>query len=864
MTTFALVNNGHMNTFAVLETITDRHFGTNLLITHVQPTALTTASGLGAGLVSTGATGFRYPGGSVTEFQFNMATPNATVSPQGLAIIPQSQFLSFAAQASASVNFVIPTREGFAQDAWTALGNGTYGNRVVTQTYLNTMTTWVQNAIAAATAQGVTIDSFEIGNEFWGSGQMTAREYGKLAAAVLQAAQNGINAAINAGTISASAQPDLLVQTLTAVGLFSPNGPSWVKLVNGTIVEAAANEPGARQIAGLGSSRDQLYIIMDEIKAANRQGLIDGLVDHYYTRDGLTDVDAEDQYIFNQFTKGEERLGFARGTLDRYVTEWNTKSDAADNRGMPQAAMLVEMMYEMATNGVTDATIWPSWFPNANGTALLDSATFGLRVPGAMFRLMAESLPGTTPLFDATASVGASVLDTHGFASGTELVMFASNRGTAPITNTVLNLNQIGNSTFQARLDQANYFILTTQLTASLNGVIGKWAGTNDNPVPVVAVGNGRVATGDTMQIGTIQNWGIVRVEVTWITQGNDLIEGRTGNDVMQGEGGNDTLRGGAGSDVLNGDAGSDRLEGGSGADSLFGGSEGDLLYGGADNDRLSGGDGNDTLYGGAGNDFFYGGNNNDLLYGDDGNDTLGGGGGNDTLYGGAGIDTGLFSGAVAGTIDLAITTAQATGHGTDILLEIENLQTGSLADRVWGNADANRLETFEGNDTVDGRAGNDVILAGAGLDIVYGGDGNDSLDGGADNDQLFGGTGNDTMIGGLGADTQSGGLGNDRFVFSATNQFGDRITDFANASGNNDEFYIARSIGGGLAAGALAATQFLSSTGNVATTAAHRFIFNTATDTLWFDADGVGGQAGVLVATVIGADVTAADIFLF
>ena len=82
--------------------------------------------------------------------------------------------------------------------------------------------------------------------------------------------------------------------------------------------------------------------------------------------------------------------------------------------------------------------------------------------------------------------------------------------------------------------------------------------------------------------------------------------------------------------------------------------------------ENLASSSGNDMLVGSSGNNGLSGGAGNDSINGMDGNDYLNGGDGNDTLVGGAGIDTAVFSGSVGAIVNLALTTAQATGYGTD------------------------------------------------------------------------------------------------------------------------------------------------------------------------------------------------------
>ncbi|MDP3174523.1 MAG: M10 family metallopeptidase [Phenylobacterium sp.] len=168
----------------------------------------------------------------------------------------------------------------------------------------------------------------------------------------------------------------------------------------------------------------------------------------------------------------------------------------------------------------------------------------------------------------------------------------------------------------------------------------------------------------------------------------------------------------------------------------------------------------------------------------------------------------------------------------------IENVQAGSGADTVTGNAAANNLnggagddslEGADGDDYLRGADGNDRIVGGSGFDdingnmgddtangglgsdwvvggkdrdllfgddgddIVYGNMGNDTLNGGAgddimrggqDDDTLSGGAGDDWLSGDRGADTLSGGAGAD--VFHAGPGTGlDRILDFSRAEGD-------------------------------------------------------------------------------
>ena len=121
-------------------------------------------------------------------------------------------------------------------------------------------------------------------------------------------------------------------------------------------------------------------------------------------------------------------------------------------------------------------------------------------------------------------------------------------------------------------------------------------------------------------------------------------------------------------------------------------------------------------------------------------------------------------------------------------------------------------------------------------------------LTGGAGNDVLSAGAGYDTLNGGAGADTMTGGAGADSFFFTAALGASniDTITDFTAV---DDTIYLQHTIFAGLAVGALAAGAY--NTGAAATQSDDRIIYNSANGFLIYDADGVGGTAGIHFATL-------------
>jgi RTX calcium-binding nonapeptide repeat (4 copies) len=239
------------------------------------------------------------------------------------------------------------------------------------------------------------------------------------------------------------------------------------------------------------------------------------------------------------------------------------------------------------------------------------------------------------------------------------------------------------------------------------------------------------------------------------------------------------------------------------GNDAMVGTALADRFYGLAGNDRLSGSTGADRLWGGIGND------------------TLQGGSGADELNGGDGRDIADYS-ASTGAVVVNLYSGKGFGGDArgDTLSQIESLRGGSGGDKLTGNAESN---------------------------------------------SLLGGGGKDTLSGGAGADRLTGGAQNDCFVFGAPKLGADTVTDFSNVAGNDDIFHLQRSGFGNHATGAMTAAEFQSSNAASAGTAATRFVYDRDDYKLYFDADGTGTQAAVLIATLQqGAVVTVSDFLFF
>src|SRR3954469_612223 len=306
-------------------------------------------------------------------------------------------------------------------------------------------------------------------------------------------------------------------------------------------------------------------------------------------------------------------------------------------------------------------------------------------------------------------------------------------------------------------------------------------------------------------------------------TAGRDLLVGFGGADTMNGGLGNDTYRVGTG-DVLADTGGTDTVL----SDITWALADGfeNLTLTGSANVDATGNNGANLLVGNSARNFFNPRGGDDTIQAGAGNDivALGGGGvahyGNEVVDGGAGFDTLDFGTAKSAiVVDLTAGTLVGGGEtgGSASLTSIESAIGGAFNDRLSGSAGADSLDGGAGNDTLDGRGGNDSL---------------------------------------------TGGVGADAFVFDTAPGTGnvDQVTDFVSATDKlsfDNAVFTALGAAGNFAAGD--ARFFAGAGASSGHDASDRLIYNTTTGQLFYDADGNGAGASVLVATLQGAPALAA-----
>ncbi len=382
---------------------------------------------------------------------------------------------------------------------------------------------------------------------------------------------------------------------------------------------------------------------------------------------------------------------------------------------------------------------------------------------------------------------------------------------------------------------------------------------------------------------------GVEHFDLT-LTEHRDIITVGDGNDVVNGNGGDDTLRTGRGLDTVRGGAGNDRWVADKSFMTQLQAMRLDLTKTGLQATYLGSGTISGiemlTLITGAANDFI---TTLSAFFSDDittngGNDTVKVAGGRDVVHLGAGVDTLVldWSGygyGVSSSQDARngqghsgnFNTAYGDTNRVDFTgVDKFDLTLTGQADNVTTGAGNDRINGGGGVDVMTGMAGNDIYLVDTAADRVV-----ESTGGGSDKvlttvsytleagqrierlettnssgstaidltgnefaNTLIGNAGANRLDGKGGNDTLVSGNGDDVFVFSTALGAGnvDRIIGFSTASDTieleNTEIFTTLLTEGELAQGAFR-------NGAVAMDSSDRILFNSATGTLSYDADG-------------------------
>lgn len=751
----------------------------------------------------TNLTGVRYPGGGITEKYFDIKHPDQV--PDNLDATGQahftglSDFLSGCNELKLDPTIVIPTKHALDES----------GN--IDSDYLNDVRDFVASLLdrcgEGREFESINISAFEIGNEYWGSGEMTAAEYGAVADALSVEIQDTID-----GYYSGSEEPDIITQMGNPVR----NGPDFQP---GGVFYGL--EPGSEAAQKLGLTANDFAAngdlkwsakldvvnqqIIDQLSPEAREA-IDGLVEHYYyvqpeSMDPDLDFTPDTTAYITQAYDVWEDNGL---DLDLHITEWNVHDSNYSQLGQVGAGALIAQFSHMIEMGVDSADIWPLQHNTSNDLAGTFNREPSFTPLGAAFDIMSETIVGYELLSNTENVDGLEVIS---YGKGDSFQQFLVSRsvdtqdlmvdlsaegqdvGTVTVTRIYFESNgrhwvpDGGFVDVEGYLDHdAVAKVTTEQIQANDRGEIEIAL----RPYEVVLLSYEQHELADLAEIvgteGDDYLEGTDLVDLIKGMNGDDTLKGGAGHDSIYGGQGNDKLVGNSGDDLLDGGDGDNRIWGGVGNDTIVAGSGADLIGGGlgddsitsgAGNDVIWGSNGNDSIFGGHGNDSIFGGHGNDVLYGGEGDDLLNGGDGANRIFGDQGNDT-ILAGSGDDYIGAGVgSNWVASGAGNDTIWShdgADEIHAGAGDDQIGAGADDDRIFGEGGNDTLWGDIGDDLLDGSDGNDLLNGGDGNDDLSGGNGNDTLWGAAGTDTLSGGGGDDCLHGGNGNDTLMFESGN----------------------------------------------------------------------------------------------
>ncbi|MGO4706544.1 hypothetical protein AB4072_12315 [Microvirga sp. 2MCAF38] len=159
-----------------------------------------------------------------------------------------------------------------------------------------------------------------------------------------------------------------------------------------------------------------------------------------------------------------------------------------------------------------------------------------------------------------------------------------------------------------------------------------------------------------------------------------------------------------------------------------------------------------------------------------------------------------------------------------------------------------------DGPDTLIGDVADEVLIGKLGNDVLWGNGGDDHLFGNGGNDKLYGGAGDDTLNGGLGKDVLKGEAGKDVFVFDTKPNAKTNVDQILDFDPRNDKIALDHTVFKKLGkVGKLNKGFFTISTDGQGSAKDKNdyVIYDSKAGKLFYDADGNGAKAPILIATL-------------
>ena len=371
-----------------------------------------------------GVGSFRYPGGSLTERYFDITDPNATIvadrdTGELREFIPLNEALDYAGEEGLSVTIVIPTRNLLSE---TTDANGDRFAAIdedALRGFVRDVVTGVHG-----TAE---IEAFELGNEYWGSGQMSSVEYGRLASEMA--------VIVNDELSLQNSDAEIIVQSGTNFD-FARLSDDYSADMSSADIFADLNTT-----YNLNLGADSLYssgainwthvaneMILSEFDSEAERAAVDQVAVHVYSRGQVNE--GKRSFFLNET---DETWGEQIPDAQIAVTEWNTAGntdslDRSSDYGLFQSHEMINIMEEFMRFDVEQAHVWPL-IQNTPNTLSVDDGQADLTPGGAMFNMMQEAMPGKialdlTPESGRDTEVQEEGISLHGFWEPDELLFY--------------------------------------------------------------------------------------------------------------------------------------------------------------------------------------------------------------------------------------------------------------------------------------------------------------------------------------------------------------------------------------------------------------------------------------------------------
>jgi len=304
-----------------------------------------------------------------------------------MELLPYSDFMDWAEETGRAVLIVLPTRTQLSTET------DANGDRYA-EVDEDALRDFVRDTLDGLYGQP-RIAGFEIGNEYWGSGEMSSVEYGRVASTMSRIVDEELTAHPDYAELFSNTE--ILVQMGLNYNFASFNGR----------YEGTAEEQLAQFSAEYDLPLEDRYIyssgeiawpkianllIMREFDEPEEIAAVDGVVAHIYSRGEF----ATSSQTFELRTIADT-WGKEFDNVKPVVTEWNVKApnrDSTEDFGLVQAGQMLDMVEAMGLYEATSAYIWAIQ-QGSQSNLTGDEGQPDMKVGGEFFKMMSEALPGT-------------------------------------------------------------------------------------------------------------------------------------------------------------------------------------------------------------------------------------------------------------------------------------------------------------------------------------------------------------------------------------------------------------------------------------------------------------------------------------